>query len=108
MNYDFIGVPDQDVPPAQDPLFQHLVATYPSETYKTASMWRVIPDDLLEFKPHAKFNTIRAILVHHRTQIQTRQRLAGQHVPAIYGPSGDVKWDEADPTYPLEAAKRGG
>jgi hypothetical protein len=29
-------------------------------------------------------------------------------VPAIYGPSGDVKWDEADPTYSLEAAKRGG
>jgi hypothetical protein len=26
---------------------------------------------------------------------------------AIYGPSGDVKWSEADPTYSLEAAKRG-
>ena len=35
-------------------------------------------------------------------------RLAGQHVSAIYGPSGDVKWDEADPTYSVEAAKRGG
>ena len=36
-------------------------------------------------------------------------RLAGHKpVPAIYGPSGDVKWDEADPTYSLEAAKRGG
>ena len=29
-------------------------------------------------------------------------------VPAIYGPSGDVKWDEADPTYSPEAARRGG
>ena len=38
---------------------------------------------------------------HHRTQIQTWLRLAGQHVPAIYGPSGDVKWDDADPTYYL-------
>ena len=45
---------------------------------------------------------------HHRTQVQTWLRMAGQHVPAIYGPSGDVKWDEADPTYSLEAAKRGG
>src|SRR5262249_36856894 len=35
-------------------------------------------------------------------------RLAGQHVPAIYGPSGDVKWAEADPTYSVAAAKRGG
>jgi uncharacterized damage-inducible protein DinB len=45
---------------------------------------------------------------HHRTQVQTWLRLAGQHVPAIYGPSGDVTWDEADPTYSLAAAKRGG
>jgi hypothetical protein len=35
-------------------------------------------------------------------------RLAGHGpVPAIYGPSGDVTWDQADPTYSLEAAKRG-
>ena len=45
---------------------------------------------------------------HHRTQVQSWLRLAGQPVPAIYGPSGDVHWDEADPTYSLEAAKRGG
>jgi uncharacterized damage-inducible protein DinB len=193
MNYDFIAIPDQNVPQARDPLFQHLVVSYASETNKTASMWRAIPNDLLEFKPHEKVNTIRAILVHqilserrffaqfvgiqeppvedlvppgddpmiqvyldryitlaklrlpqlaeattewwltekpffgglkrqriwtfwrrvlhtchHRTQVQTWLRLAGQYVPAIYGPSGDVKWDEADPTYSLEAAKRGG
>ncbi len=46
---------------------------------------------------------------HHRTQVQTWLRLAGHEpVPAIYGPSGDVKWDEADPTYSVEAARRGG
>jgi uncharacterized damage-inducible protein DinB len=46
---------------------------------------------------------------HHRTQVQTWLRFAGHEpVPAIYGPSGDVKWDESDPTYSLEAAKRGG
>src|SRR5262249_49357384 len=44
---------------------------------------------------------------HHRTQLQTWLRLAGQFVPTIYGPSGDVKWSEADPTYSLEAARRG-
>jgi uncharacterized damage-inducible protein DinB len=193
MNYDFIAIPDEEIPQARDPLFQHLVVTYASETNKTASMWRAIPEDLLEFKPHEKVNTIRVILVHqilserrffaqfvgiqeplvedllppvdhptvrdyvdryvalakgrlpqlaeataewwlteipffgglrrqrvwsfwrrvlhtchHRTQVQTWLRLAGQHVPAIYGPSGDVKWDEANPTYSLEAAKRDG
>ncbi len=41
---------------------------------------------------------------HHRTQVQSWLRLAGHApVPAIYGPSGDVQWDEADPTYSLEA-----
>jgi uncharacterized damage-inducible protein DinB len=193
MDYEFIAIPDLDVPRAANPLFQHLVETYTSETNKTASMWRAIPDHLLDFKPHEKVNTIRAILVHqilserrffaqfvgteepaveallptgdhppvhayleryvglakdrlpqfatasaewwlterpffgglkrqriwtfwrrvlhtchHRTQVQTWLRLAGQHVPAIYGPSGDVTWEEADPTYSLEAAKRGG
>ena len=44
---------------------------------------------------------------HHRTQVQTWLRLAGHEpVPAIYGPSGDMKWDEADPTYSVEAAKK--
>ena len=77
MNYDFIAIPDEDVPQATDPLFQHLVATYVSETNKTASMWRAIPDDLLDFKPHEKVNTIRAILVH---QILSERRFFAQFV----------------------------
>jgi hypothetical protein len=41
------------------------------------------------------------------THVQTWLRLAGvTPVPAIYGPSGDVTWDEADPTYSLQAANR--
>ncbi len=46
---------------------------------------------------------------YHRAQVQSWLRLAGHEpVPPIYEPSGDVKWDEADPTYSVEAAKRGG
>ena len=192
MQYDQIAIPDADLPQAIEPVFQHVVTTYASETNKTVSVWRAVPDDFLDFKPHEKTNSIRTIMVHqllserrffaqfvgteeppveellplgekpvvqayidkyirlakmrlpqfskgtttwwlesrpffgglqreriwvfwrrilhtchHRTQIQTWLRLAGQHVPAIYGPSGDVKWDEADPTYSLEAANRG-
>jgi uncharacterized damage-inducible protein DinB len=191
MNYEFVAITDEEIPPARDPLFQHLVTTYASETNKTASMWRAIPDQLLDFKPHERVNTIRSILIHqllserrffaqfvgieelpvdellppgelasareyvekyvslaqgrlpqlasasaewwltempffgglrrqriwtfwrrvlhtchHRTQVQTWLRLAGCHVPSIYGPSGDVKWDDADPTYSLAAANR--
>lgn len=192
MHYDFIAIPDGDVPQSVEPIFQHVVTTYASEANKTVSMWRAVPDVFLDFKPHEKTNPIRTILVHqllserrffaqfvgtqelpveellptgekptvaayiekyvglvkgrlpelakgtadwwleqrpffgglrreriwvfwrrvlhtchHRTQVQTWLRLAGQHVPSIYGPSGDVKWSEADPTYSLEAAKRG-
>ena len=155
MHDDFIAIPDADVPQAVEPIFQHVVTTYASEANKTVSVWRAVPDDLLDFKPHEKTNPIRTILVHqllserrffaqfvgteeppveellppgekpvvqaywvfwrrvlhtchHRTQVQTWLRLAGHEpVPAIYGPSGDVKGDEADPTYSLAAAKRG-
>jgi uncharacterized damage-inducible protein DinB len=192
MHYDWVAIPDSEVP-AADPLFRHLVETYASETNKTASLWRAIPDALLDFRPHPKCNTIRTILVHqllserrffaqfvgtqeppvedllpagetppaaayvekyvwlarlrlpqlaaasaewwlaempffgglrrqriwvfwrrvlhtchHRTQVQAWLRLGGaEFVPAIYGPSADVTWSEADPTYDLDAASRG-
>jgi uncharacterized damage-inducible protein DinB len=191
MHYDLIAIPDTEIPQAVEPIFQHVLTTYASETNKTVSVWRAVPDELLDFKPHEKTNPIRTILVHqllsehrffaqfvgtdeppveellpsgdkptgtayieryvglanrrlpqlaqgtaawwleqrpffgglqreriwvfwrrvlhtchHRTQVQTWLRLAGHEpVPAIYGPSGDVKWDEADPTYSVEAAK---
>lgn len=192
MRYEFTAIPDDRVPQAADPFFLHLITTYVSETNKTASLWRAIPDDLLDYRPHEKTNPIRSILIHqilserrffaqfvgtdeppveellppgdhppvrayldqyislamrrlpqlatataewwleerpffdglkrqriwtfwrrvlhtchHRTQVQTWLRLAGRHVPAIYGPSGDVTWDEADPTDSIEAAARG-
>lgn len=192
MNYEFTAIPDAEVPAAVEPVFQHIVTTYASEVNKTASVWRAVPDDLIDFKPHEKTNSLRTIFVHqllserrffaqfagldepaveellppgdkpsvqaylaqyihlskrrlpqfaagntawwleerdffgglkreriwifwrrvlhtahHRTQVQTWLRLAGQPTPAIYGPSGDVKWSEADPTYSLDAARRG-
>ena len=192
MHYDFVAIPEGEIPRAAEPVFQHLLTTYVSEANKTASMWHAVPDDRLDFKPHEKTNTIRTIFVHqllserrffaqfvgteeppvaellptgdapavrdyiekyvlltkrrlpqfaagttawwleerpffgglvrqriwifwrrvlhtchHRTQVQSWLRLAGCHVPTIYGPSGDVSWSEADPTYSLDAANRG-
>src|SRR5215467_8696915 len=64
MHYDFIAIADSEVPPAVDPNFQHVITTYASETNKTASVWRAVPDDLLDFKPHEKTNPVRTIMVH--------------------------------------------
>lgn len=44
---------------------------------------------------------------HHRTQVQTWLRLAGATVPPIYGPSGDVRGENDDPTNSVAAAGRG-
>ena len=42
MHYDFIAIPDTDVPQAVDSTFQHAVTTYASEANKTVSVWRAV------------------------------------------------------------------
>ena len=84
MKYDSIVIPDEEVPPAANPILQHLVATYASETNKTASMWQAVPESCLDFKPHDKTNTIRTILVH---QLLSERRFfahfVGTQEPAV-------------------------
>jgi hypothetical protein len=63
MHYDFIAIPDADVPQAVDPSFQHVLTTYASETNTTVGLWLAVPDSLLDFKPHEKTNSIRTIKV---------------------------------------------
>src|SRR5262245_27284327 len=77
MNYDFIAIPDIEVPRAAEPLWQHVLDTYASESNKTASMWRAIPDECLDFRPHEKTNTIRTILVH---QLLSERRFFAEFV----------------------------
>src|SRR3954453_16918900 len=77
MHYDFVAVPDADVPQAVEPAFQHAVTTYVSEANKTASVWRAVPDGLLDFRPHEKTNTVRPILVH---QLLSERRFFAQFV----------------------------
>src|SRR5246127_2087077 len=77
MNYDFIAIPDADVPRAVEPTFQHVVQTYASETNKTVSMWRAVPENLLDFKPHEKTNPIRTVMVH---QLLSERRFFAQFV----------------------------
>jgi hypothetical protein len=77
MQYDFIAIPDADVPQAIDPMFQHVLQTYASETNKTVGVWRAVPDYLLDFKPHEKTNPIRTILIH---QLLSERRFFAQFV----------------------------
>src|SRR3954469_16247013 len=77
MKYDYTAIPDADVPRAVEPVFQHVLATYVSEANKTVSMWRAVPETLLDFKPHEKTTPIRTILVH---QLLSERRFFAQFV----------------------------
>ncbi len=43
---------------------------------------------------------------HHRAELVVYLRLAGRHVPPVYGPTADFSWQGADPTTSAEAAGR--
>jgi hypothetical protein len=45
MHYDYVAIPDADVPQAAEAVFQHVVTTYASEVNKTVGVWRAVPDD---------------------------------------------------------------
>jgi hypothetical protein len=77
MRYDFTAVPDADGPQAVDPTFQHVLQTYASETNKTVSVWRAVPDGLLDFRPHVMTNPTRTILAH---QLLSERRFFAQFV----------------------------
>lgn len=43
---------------------------------------------------------------HHRAQLGVYLRMLDKTVPAVYGPSADVRWEGADPTRTVAAAGR--
>ncbi len=65
MSYDFVAIPDADVPRATLPLLQHALDTYASETNKTISVWRCFGDDDLGYRPHERASTVQEIIRHH-------------------------------------------
>jgi uncharacterized damage-inducible protein DinB len=77
MRYEYTAIPDAEVPDGVDPAFRHTVTTYASEVNKTVGVWRAVPDGLLDFKPHERVNTVRAIFAH---QLLSERRFFGQFV----------------------------
>jgi uncharacterized damage-inducible protein DinB len=75
MRYDFSAISEAQIPRAQDPLFQHLLDTYASETNKVISVWRDFSDGDLSFRPHAKSSTVLEIMKH---QLLSERRFFGE------------------------------
>jgi uncharacterized damage-inducible protein DinB len=77
MKYSFTAVPDESIPRASDPAFQHMLDTYASETNKVVSVWREFGDEDLTFRPHPRSTTVGDILKH---QLLSERRFFGEFI----------------------------
>lgn len=75
MQYSSTAIPDTDIPRAEDPVFQHLLDTYASETNKVASVWKEFRDSDLDYKAHPRFSSVGEILRH---QLLSERRFFGE------------------------------
>jgi uncharacterized damage-inducible protein DinB len=64
MRYEFTAISDAQVPRSHDPVFQHILDTYASETNKVISVWSDFVEGDLSFKPHEKSSTVLDIMKH--------------------------------------------
>jgi uncharacterized damage-inducible protein DinB len=77
VHYDYIAIPPAEVPRATDPLFQHLLDTYASETDKVVSVWRCFDSADFSFRPHPKSSTVLDVMKH---QLLSERRFFGEFV----------------------------
>ncbi len=87
MRYLFTVIADSEVPRASNPLFQHLVDTYASETNKVTSVWHCFDPSDLDFRPHPKSSTVADILKH---QLLSERRFFGEFVGTPEPPPAEV------------------
>jgi len=64
MQYEYTAIPESQVPRATDPVFQHLLDTYASETSKVVSLWRQFAPEDMSFKPADRSATVLEIMKH--------------------------------------------
>lgn len=115
----FVGTEEPEVdhllPANQSPKVQDYIAKYLEQIHlrlpqlaRTDQAWWLSEMPFFDMTRQRIWIFWRRVLhtAHHRTQVQIYLRLSGQKVPATYGPSGDVAWEGADPTYSKEAADR--
>jgi len=64
MEYEYTAIPDSAVPRASNPLLQHLLDTYASETSKVVSVWREFRPEDMAFRPAERSSTVLDIMKH--------------------------------------------
>ena len=87
MRYSHTAIADTEIPRAGNPVFQHLLDTYASETNKVISVWQCFAPADLDFRPHEKSPTVRDILKH---QLLSERRFFGEFVGTPEPPAAEV------------------
>lgn len=87
LSYAFTAIADDTIPVAVEPLVQHAMDTYASETNKVASVWREFRDDDLGYRPHSRASTVGEIFKH---QLLSERRFFGEFLGAPEPAPADV------------------
>jgi uncharacterized damage-inducible protein DinB len=75
MQYEFVAIEQNEIPPMKVHFLQHALDTYASETNKVVSTWREFADSDLGYRPHPKSSTVGDILKH---QLLSERRFFGE------------------------------
>jgi hypothetical protein len=75
MKYPWTAIPESAIPRAANPVFQHMLETYVSESNKVASTWKQFTDADLAYKPHPRSSTVGDVLRH---QLLSERRFFGE------------------------------
>jgi uncharacterized damage-inducible protein DinB len=94
MVYPYVAIAEIFIPRATNPLLQHLLDTYVSESNKVIAIWRGLSDADLNFAPDAKSRTVLHILQH---QLLSERRFFGEFLGTPEPPAGKVLPRVSDP-----------
>jgi uncharacterized damage-inducible protein DinB len=87
MAYAYTAISDSEIPRASDPIFQHLLNTYASETNKVISVWREFSAEALPSRPHPRSSTVEDIFKH---QLLSERRFFGEFLGLPEPPAAEV------------------
>ena len=85
--YPSVAIADREIPRAAEPLLQHALDSYASETNKVASVWRAFGDADLGYRPHPRASTVGEILTH---QLLSERRFFAEFLGTPEPPAGEV------------------
>jgi len=94
MKYEYIAIPEAEVPRASSLRFQHLLDTYAGETNKTISVWLAFSAIEMTFRPHPRSGAVEDILKH---QLLSERRFFGEFLGTQEPPASEVLPDAHTP-----------